>query len=85
MVKCQAAFTKADVDGDKLLNVAEYTTFHNILIADNVAKGGFNDTRPEALVEEFEAFNYVNEAEAGISYDAYCMGMEIMVTKFCEL
>lgn len=85
MLKCEAAFATADVNGDKLLNFTEYTTYHNILMADSIAKGGFNDPRPEALVKEFEAFNSVNESEAGISYDAYCVGMEIMDAKFCEL
>ena len=71
MAEVSADFVRADANGDGLLDLAEYTNFHNGQIETWRARGHYVDAREDQIAIEFQIFNEYNTETQGISWDDY--------------
>ena len=82
MAEASADFARADANGDGVLDLAEYTTFHNGQIDTWRARGHFVDAREDKIAATFQIFDEYNTETQGISEADYLTMMRIWMGKF---
>ena len=82
MDEASADFDRADANGDGVLDLAEYTTFHNGQIETWRSRGHFVDAREDQIAITFEILNEYNPETQGISEADYLTMMGIWMGKF---
>ena len=82
MAEASANFARADANGDGVLDLAEYTTFHNGQIDTWRARGHFVDAREDKIATTFQIFDEYNTETQGISEADYLTMMGIWIEKF---
>ena len=82
MAEASADFARADANGDGVLDLAEYTTFHNGQIETWRARGHFVDAREDQIGKTFEILDEFNTETQGISEADYLTMMGIWMGKF---
>ena len=85
MAEASADFATADANGDGVLDLAEYTVFHNQQIATWRARGHFVDAREEQIGITFSILDDFNAETQGISEADYLTMMGIWMGKFESL
>ena len=85
MAEASADFAEADANGDGVLDLAEYTTFHNKQIATWRERGHFVDAREDQIGITFQILDEYNTETQGISEADYLTMMGIWMGKFEEL
>ena len=82
MAEASADFARADANGDGVLDLGEYTTFHNGQIETWRARGHFVDAREDQIAKTFEILDEFNTETQGISEADYLTMMGIWMGKF---
>ena len=82
MAEATADFGTADANGDGVLDLAEYTVFHNGQLATWRARGHFVDDRPEQVGLTFGILDDFNTETQGISLADYLTMMGVWMSKF---
>ena len=82
MTEASADFAAADANGDGVLDLAEYTVFHNGQIATWKARGHFVDEREDQIAATFGILDDFNGETQGISEADYMAMMGIWMAKF---
>ena len=82
MAEAAADFGAADANGDGLLDLAEYTVFHNQQLATWKARGHFVDEREEQVALTFGILDAFNTETAGITLADYHTMMGVWMAKF---
>ena len=82
MAEASADFARADANGDGVLDLGEYTTFHNGQIETWRGRGHFVDAREDQIAKTFEILDEFNTETQGISEADYLTMMGIWMGKF---